>query len=406
MSSRSTRAFDYSVPEAMAGAVRVGTIVRVGLHGRRVRGWVVDDDVESEVAADGLRPLLAVVSVGPPAPVVELSAWVAHRYCGSRVALLRSASPPNVVHAVDEPAPAERCCRADGRTATRERDALALAAEVRSESRRRAAMAAAARPARARRARSSRTMVRASSSWPTPHADAAWCSGCAARARARCSCIPSCAAAERSRAWAAAAAGRIVVVGGRVAALSPGSRPARARSSSTTPTRRCRKSGRRRGTRAKCSPSAARCAGARFAVVSAAPSVEAEVLAGSVHAPARAVEAAGWPRVERRRPPRGAAGRGIALGTARGRAARGARRGRGGGLRAQPPRPGPAARVRHLPSARPVGPRRGAGLGRDRRRAHRGSACTPARRLPALRRNPPARAARRRHAWSARSSRR
>ena len=33
-----TRAFDYLVPPALADLVRVGTIVRVPLHGRRVRG--------------------------------------------------------------------------------------------------------------------------------------------------------------------------------------------------------------------------------------------------------------------------------------------------------------------------------------------------------------------------------
>ena len=34
------REFDYLVPDKLAPAVRVGTIVRVTLHGRRVRGWV------------------------------------------------------------------------------------------------------------------------------------------------------------------------------------------------------------------------------------------------------------------------------------------------------------------------------------------------------------------------------
>jgi primosomal protein N' (replication factor Y) len=104
-------------------------------------------------------------------------------------------------------------------------------------------------------------------------------------------------AAERTRAWAAAAAGRLVVVGGRTAALSPVPDLRRAivvddadeaLQEERMPTwhardllaERCRR------------------AGARFAVVSAAPTLEAEVLAGSVHAPARAVEAAGWPRVE------------------------------------------------------------------------------------------------------------
>ena len=57
-SPRLTRAFDY-LGAARAGATpsRVGTIVRVPLHGRRVRGWVLADDVESEVAAAQLRPV-------------------------------------------------------------------------------------------------------------------------------------------------------------------------------------------------------------------------------------------------------------------------------------------------------------------------------------------------------------
>jgi primosomal protein N' len=42
------REFDYSVPDPLAALVRVGAIVRVPLHGRRVRGWVVADDVASE----------------------------------------------------------------------------------------------------------------------------------------------------------------------------------------------------------------------------------------------------------------------------------------------------------------------------------------------------------------------
>ena len=48
------REFDYTVPDGMADAVRVGTIVRVPLHGRRVRGWVVADDVLPETAPERL----------------------------------------------------------------------------------------------------------------------------------------------------------------------------------------------------------------------------------------------------------------------------------------------------------------------------------------------------------------
>jgi primosomal protein N' (replication factor Y) len=76
------RAFDYLVPEDVAGIVRVGTIVRVPLHGRRVRGWVVADDVEPEAPRSELRPLAKAVSAGPPAEVVELCRWAAWRYAG------------------------------------------------------------------------------------------------------------------------------------------------------------------------------------------------------------------------------------------------------------------------------------------------------------------------------------
>ena len=33
--------FDYVVPEVMHARIDVGSIVRMSLHGRRVRGWVV-----------------------------------------------------------------------------------------------------------------------------------------------------------------------------------------------------------------------------------------------------------------------------------------------------------------------------------------------------------------------------
>jgi len=91
------KTFDYLVPEEMAAAVTVGTIVRVPLHGRRVRGWVVADDVEPETERGRLRPLLKVSSAGPPAEIVALCDWTAWRFAGSPVPLLRTASPPRNV---------------------------------------------------------------------------------------------------------------------------------------------------------------------------------------------------------------------------------------------------------------------------------------------------------------------
>jgi len=99
------RVFDYTVPETLAGVVGVGTIVRVNLGGRRVRGWVVDDDVVSEAPPEKLRPLVAAVSAGPPPEVVALTEWVAWRFAGPRLPLLRSASPPAVIDPAASPPP-------------------------------------------------------------------------------------------------------------------------------------------------------------------------------------------------------------------------------------------------------------------------------------------------------------
>jgi len=80
--------------------VSVGTVVRVPLHGRRVRGWVLDADVARPEASD-LREVLAVSSAGPPPDVVELCRWAAWRWAGPVTAFLRAASAPNLVSVDD-----------------------------------------------------------------------------------------------------------------------------------------------------------------------------------------------------------------------------------------------------------------------------------------------------------------
>jgi len=86
------REFAYVGPPG----VEVGTVVRVPLHGRRVRGWVVDRDV---VPPEGVRlnRVAKVSGHGPPPDMVALTAWGAWRWAGRRTALLRSGSPPGVV---------------------------------------------------------------------------------------------------------------------------------------------------------------------------------------------------------------------------------------------------------------------------------------------------------------------
>jgi len=91
--------FDYLVPPELAAAVTVGTRVRVGLHGRRVGGWVMAVGGEPPPGV-ALRPLAKVTGLGPPPELVELAAWAAWRWAGRRRALLATASPPTAVRSL------------------------------------------------------------------------------------------------------------------------------------------------------------------------------------------------------------------------------------------------------------------------------------------------------------------
>lgn len=105
------KTFDYTVPAALAGSVRVGTQVRVALGPRRVGGWVVEDDVEPAPGV-ALRPLSAVRGWGPPPAVLEIAFWAAWRWAGRPGALLRTASSPVVVRELPSVGPPARPQRA------------------------------------------------------------------------------------------------------------------------------------------------------------------------------------------------------------------------------------------------------------------------------------------------------
>ncbi|HTJ74238.1 MAG TPA: hypothetical protein VL337_02640 [Acidimicrobiales bacterium] len=104
------KVFDYLIPPHLAPEVRVGTMVRVALHGRRVGGWVVG--LADEPATDrALQPLTRVTGWGPPPDVVALAKWAAWRWAGRPAQLLGTASPPRSVRALPAPpaaAPAPR----------------------------------------------------------------------------------------------------------------------------------------------------------------------------------------------------------------------------------------------------------------------------------------------------------
>jgi primosomal protein N' (replication factor Y) len=92
------------VPDTLAPDVRVGTMVRVALHGRRVGGWVVADGVEP-TPGRSVQPLAKVTGWGPSADVLDLATWAAWRWAGRPASLLRTASPPRAVRALPRPAP-------------------------------------------------------------------------------------------------------------------------------------------------------------------------------------------------------------------------------------------------------------------------------------------------------------
>jgi len=91
-----TRAFDYSVPDAWDDGVRVGTLVRIPLGGRRVAGWVVAEGTEPPGGVT-LKPLAAVRGWGPPDEVVDLARWASWRWAGPLSSFLATASPPVAV---------------------------------------------------------------------------------------------------------------------------------------------------------------------------------------------------------------------------------------------------------------------------------------------------------------------
>jgi primosomal protein N' (replication factor Y) len=102
------REFTYLLPPELSSGrvpVTVGTMVRVVLNRRRLRGWVTG--LNAPMPADlELAPISGVVGVGPPPHVVELARWAAWRWAGTRAHFLRTASPDRVVGGVPAGSPA------------------------------------------------------------------------------------------------------------------------------------------------------------------------------------------------------------------------------------------------------------------------------------------------------------
>ncbi len=101
------REFDYLVPskwdDGREERLRVGSMVRVPLAGRRVAGWITAIDIEPDPTLK-LAELSKLSGVGPDPEMLDLAAWAGWRWAGKRVPFMRAASPPRMVAAV----PSER----------------------------------------------------------------------------------------------------------------------------------------------------------------------------------------------------------------------------------------------------------------------------------------------------------
>lgn len=279
------RAFDYVVPPGLAADVRVGVVVRVPLHGRRVKGWVLETEVESETTRDKLVEITKVVSAGPPADLVDLCTWAAWRWAGPRAVFLRGASPPQVV----DPGPWPD---AEAAVYPPVEPPLPLSA---------AAWRTVRWPPATPRTELVSSLVDAAGSTivlaPDPRDDDELVRTLEAHGRHVLVWRADRSAKERSRAWDVARRGAWVVIGGRSAVFAPVPDLSavvllddadEALKEERAPTWHARDLAAER----------ARRAGARFDVVSPAPTVEATALAGPPSTPPHAVERAGWPRID------------------------------------------------------------------------------------------------------------
>ena len=98
--------FDYVAPDD----IRIGDLVRVDLHGRRVGGWVIGVDVDAPAGVT-LKPIAKVTGWGPTADVIALADWAAWRWAGQPAHFLRTASAKTAVRGLPSPV---RPVRAEG----------------------------------------------------------------------------------------------------------------------------------------------------------------------------------------------------------------------------------------------------------------------------------------------------
>jgi primosomal protein N' (replication factor Y) len=90
------RPLTYAVPPALGGAARLGSVVRVPLRGRKMRGWVVG--VREGEAPDGTVELAALSGRGPvlDAALIRMAGTLAERTVHPLASYLKLFTPPNL----------------------------------------------------------------------------------------------------------------------------------------------------------------------------------------------------------------------------------------------------------------------------------------------------------------------
>ena len=90
------RALDYEVPEDFSGPTEPGSRVRVDLHGRSVRGWILGEGtVDPSMVA--LKPVRSSLGIGPPRGLIEVCEWAAWRWYSTTAKFLGTSSPDRIV---------------------------------------------------------------------------------------------------------------------------------------------------------------------------------------------------------------------------------------------------------------------------------------------------------------------
>jgi primosomal protein N' (replication factor Y) len=251
--------------------VRVGTLVRVPLHGRRVGGWVAELGVTPPPGVE-LRPIAKVTGWGPAPELFDVARWAAWRWAGRPPHFLRTASPQGAVQGLPPAEASSPVPVAPGAPAI-DRDRMVVRLPPSHDAYPLVLAAAALGP----------TLVVAPS-----HATAQVLAARLRRAGVTVALLP--------REWARAAAGAQVVVGARAAAWAPVPGLAAAvvldeheevHQEEASPTWNARDVVAER----------ARRAGVPCIWTSPCPSLEAQAW-GEVVAPDRTTERAGWPAVD------------------------------------------------------------------------------------------------------------